>query len=279
MNRTKLIIVEGLPGSGKTSTAAYIKKLLDEQQTSNYLFLEGDLNHPVDYESVACMQRNEYDNWIMNVDKHKKKVIEAYCQVEERRVFIYYGKLIEQRLLEEYKDYIDEIRKYDIYNLPLGDYQEILLERWQSFVDQVKDKEDVFIFECCFIQNPVTMMFGRFNQSIEQMLAFIKKIEQIVQPLNAKLVYFYQDNLHASMNRIIEERSAEWLEFITWYYTEQGYGLVHGFKGTEGLIECLQTRKSYELEIIENLAVNKLVINNTTFNWDAIRIEIHKYLM
>lgn len=278
MNRTKLIVVEGLPGSGKTSTAAYIKQLFDEQHTSNDLFLEGDLNHPADYESVACIPRDEYDNWINNAGK-QKSVIEACCQVEQQRVFIYYGKLIEQRLPDEYMDYMDEIRKYDIYNLPLGDYQELVLERWQSFVDQAMGKEEVFILECCFIQNPVTMMFGRFGQSMEQMLAFIKKIEQIIQPLNAKIVYFYQDDLKTSLNRIIEERSAEWLAFMTWYYTKQGYGLAHGLAGLEGLIECLQTRKSYELEMIENLAVNKLVINNTAFNWDAIRMDIQKFLI
>jgi len=46
MNNTKLILVEGLPGSGKTSTARYVKQLLDEQNIANRLFLEGDLEHP-----------------------------------------------------------------------------------------------------------------------------------------------------------------------------------------------------------------------------------------
>jgi thymidylate kinase len=56
---TKLIVVEGIPGSGKTTTANFIKELLDERNISNQLFLEGDLNHPADFESVACLDETE----------------------------------------------------------------------------------------------------------------------------------------------------------------------------------------------------------------------------
>ncbi|MFW6306208.1 MAG: hypothetical protein ACOC1N_02345 [Bacillota bacterium] len=43
----KLIIIEGVPGVGKTTTVSLIKENLDNNITSN-LFMEGDLNHPAD---------------------------------------------------------------------------------------------------------------------------------------------------------------------------------------------------------------------------------------
>jgi len=43
--RTKLVIVEGLPGSGKTTTASAIHEVLTNNYISSELFLEGNLDH------------------------------------------------------------------------------------------------------------------------------------------------------------------------------------------------------------------------------------------
>lgn len=52
----RLYLIEGLPGSGKTTTAEALTYLLQEQQTDTRLHIEGDLNHPADYESVAYLK-------------------------------------------------------------------------------------------------------------------------------------------------------------------------------------------------------------------------------
>jgi DNA polymerase III delta prime subunit len=49
---TRLYIFEGVPGSGKTTSAKWLKSRLGEIAK---LFLEGDPEHPADYESVACL--------------------------------------------------------------------------------------------------------------------------------------------------------------------------------------------------------------------------------
>ena len=51
---TKLILVEGLPGSGKTTTAVFVADWLKEHGMETAVFLEGSLDHPADFESVAC---------------------------------------------------------------------------------------------------------------------------------------------------------------------------------------------------------------------------------
>ena len=42
----KLIIVEGLPGFGKSTTAKLINEILSQNKIEVELFLEGNLNHP-----------------------------------------------------------------------------------------------------------------------------------------------------------------------------------------------------------------------------------------
>ncbi|WP_347552997.1 hypothetical protein ABFG93_22380 (plasmid) [Pseudalkalibacillus hwajinpoensis] len=62
MTRTKLIIVEGMWGSGKSTTAELIYDHLTECGIDTRLFLEGDLDNPADYDKVACFTHNEYNN-------------------------------------------------------------------------------------------------------------------------------------------------------------------------------------------------------------------------
>lgn len=57
---TKLIIVEGLPGSGKSTTASTIYEILQNYPIKSELFLEGNLDHPADYDGVACFSHSEW---------------------------------------------------------------------------------------------------------------------------------------------------------------------------------------------------------------------------
>ncbi|WP_018753592.1 hypothetical protein [Paenibacillus sanguinis] len=54
---TRLILVEGLPGSGKTMTAQMIHQLYEETGWPSRLFLEGNGEHPADYEGVAYKEQ------------------------------------------------------------------------------------------------------------------------------------------------------------------------------------------------------------------------------
>ena len=56
---TKLIMVEGLPGSGKSTISQLIAEILRQQGMNVQLFQEGHLDHPADYESVACYTQKE----------------------------------------------------------------------------------------------------------------------------------------------------------------------------------------------------------------------------
>ncbi len=58
--QTRLLLIEGIPGSGKTTTAQFAAGWLAEHGFKPRLFLEGNLDHPADFESAACLDEAEY---------------------------------------------------------------------------------------------------------------------------------------------------------------------------------------------------------------------------
>ncbi|WP_145946779.1 hypothetical protein [Paenibacillus sp. Y412MC10] len=277
MTQTKLILVEGIPGSGKTSTARYIKGLLDAHDKDNHLYLEGDLNHPADYESVACLDFKEYEV-LKNKYSELGDIINPFTQTVRQYRLIYYGKLQQQIPIDQYKSLVDELAGLDVYNGSLDRYQELVIERWTEFVSHTQLTERIVILECCFLQNPLTMMLGRFNQSQQVINDFLKRLETIIQPLHPKIIYFYQDDIRSTISRVTQERSEDWLRHITWYFTEQGFGKANGYHGVDGLCEVLKVRKEYELDIMDHLKIDKLTINNTEFDLEHVLQEVRGFL-
>lgn len=259
---TRLYIFEGVPGSGKTSTAKWLAGRLGE---SAKLFLEGDPNHPADYERVACLTEEQ----ITQIEKKFPSVREKGEQKGER-YFIPYACLY-----EENKPLFEQLTAYDVYELPVEAYMEVALNRWKEFVQEALDRNQVYILECCYLQNPLTFLLAKHNCSPELIYRYLNKVTELISRLDPVVVYFEQDNLSENLNTIRGERPVEWFDFLTWYYTEQEYGKERGLSGLSGVLYFLEERKQLEIEFLSQATTKQMQINNTSVNWE----EIHSYLL
>lgn len=277
MKSTKLIMVEGLMGAGKTSTAFFLQKYLEQQNIQASLFLEGDLDHPVDFESVACLNEDEYQSLLQQFG-HDKECIQQMVHSQGSNYFFFYQKA-KQILNDTFPDDLyTYIATYDIYELPLARHCELLLQSWRDFVDRVADKDEVIVLECCFFQNPMCMLLAKSNADQAVITQYILELADIVKPLQPVLIYLYQEDISRTLHRVSAERSSEWLDFVIWYYTEQEYGKSYQLSGVEGLIECLQVRRRLELEILEQLHIDKVLIDNSALNREQTEQELINYL-
>lgn len=50
----KLILLEGIPGSGKSSAGAFVLDLLARQGIAARFWREGDFDHPADFEGLPA---------------------------------------------------------------------------------------------------------------------------------------------------------------------------------------------------------------------------------
>ncbi|MBL4937416.1 hypothetical protein JK636_16975 [Clostridium sp. YIM B02515] len=278
MTKTKLIIVEGIPGSGKTTTAEFIKKLLDKEGIDNELYSEGNLEHPADFEAVACLSKAEYELLLLKYERFKP-ILESSVIKKDNNIFIHYGKIKNERGNELSEDLYNEIIKFDVCDgLSLERYHELTLKRWNEFAERASKEDKVYIFECCFIQNPLVVMMARHCTAKEYIMSHVLQIENIINKLNPKLIYYYQESVRETIKRVAEIRDKGWINFVIEYICNQAYGEKHDLNGFDGTVKFFEDRRSVELELLEKLSIDKLILDNSGYNWENCYNKIEKFL-
>jgi len=273
----KLIIIEGIPGVGKTTTASFIKECLDKRNIRSNLYKEGDLNHPADYESVACLNKLEYLNLKSNFRKYED-ILNKYVKMKNEDFFFHYRKMNNDCNFCLSKELLKELATYDVYNLPIEKYSRLCKEKWLGFAKESKTKDLINIFECCFLQNPLTTLLAYHNASRTYIKEYIKMLTEIIQELNPILILLHQENVKATFDKVKKERPKEWLDFVIKYVTTQAYGKEKQLEGYVGLIDFYTVLSKLELKIFKSLELEKLIIKNPELNWHDNYNKISNFL-
>ncbi|MDH7999800.1 hypothetical protein [Bacillus cereus] len=267
---TKLIIVEGLPGFGKSTTAQLINDILSQNKIEVELFLEGNLNHPADYDGVSCFNKFEFDRLLSNSGDFKEVLLKRVLKKGSNYLLPY--RKIKNEFGDQFSDELcNDISRNDIYELSFDKNVELIAGKWQNFAEIALEDDKVYIFECCFIQNPLTIGMIKYGEQKEKIINYVMKVAKIIENLNPMLFYVEQDNLEFSFRKALKERNPEWSTGIVDYYTNQGYGKEHNHSGVEGAIKVLEARRNLELEIFDMLKMKKEKINNTKYEIDSYR--------
>jgi Cdc6-like AAA superfamily ATPase len=274
---TKLILVEGIPGAGKTSTAEYISSYLNQKKIANKLFQEGNLDHPADYESTACLSKEEY-NKIYSQLKNNKKIFSNYCTQENDDYLVEYAKLYHDQEINISDQILNQLAELDIYNLSLEKHSLLVKYKWNDFAKIAAVEDKVYIFECCFLQNPLTTMLAYHNASKDYIINYVKELETVISELNPLLILLEPKNIEAQFARIKKERPQKWLDFVIDYVTNQRYGQANNLEGYPGLIKFYQNLAELELNIFSKLNLNKMLIKAPHSNWEKNYQKINAFL-
>lgn len=274
MINTKLILVEGLPGSGKSTTATITNDILKEFNIDTKLYLEGNAEHPADYEGGSFFTKTEFAELLEQFSEVDHILLKH--TVERCNGFV----LSQYPLKQELKDitipdtFWDKIWSHDIYELPLEYNIKLITDKWKRFVEQAMTGNQTYIFECCFIQNPVTIGMIKYGASQEVVMNYVKQLAAIIEPLNPVLLYVDQQDLSRSFKKAVQDRPKEWSTGFMDYYNNQGYGKLHVAQGIEGTIAVLEARKQLESSIYQALDIEKVKIDNSQFDFDFHKNQI-----
>lgn len=278
MNYSRLILIEGIPGSGKTSTATFIQKWLDEHGFPNRLYLEGDLDHPADYEGVAYFSRPEYEQFLID-NEASRLLLEEFSSFNGDDCFVAYRKLVQAHKDALPEGLIDDLARRDVYEVPTADlYCRLTLDRWKAFTEAALQAETTYIFECCFLQNPLTMLLAKYNAPASVTIKQIQSMMEVVKPLNPILVYLYQKNTRSALEKIVEQRERWWHDSLIAYVERGVWSKTTGTRGFDAVVGFYERSKALTFYLLERFDGARLLIDNTEHNWEKCEREIAEFL-
>lgn len=243
----RLIIVEGLPCSGKSSTAAYIASLAEGTEKVS-LVDEGTGDHPADYEyhALALAGMLSPESGIVPLSRFSGETLER-------------------------------LMPYKIYDgLPWETEMPLMLDKWREFVREA-EKDTVYVFNCVLLQNPMCETMMRFGFPEEASRRYIEQIAEIIAPLRPAVVYLKNDDIGDSVKKAAGERPG-WLDAVIGYHIKGAFGRSIRAEGFGGYIACLRERQERELRILSALPVDSLVVDNPQRDWPAAHEAIRAYL-
>lgn len=274
--RSRLILVEGIPGVGKSTTLSFIRSLLNQMGIPAQFFYEGDTDHPADYEGVACLNLGDYrslrSRYHINEDILRENVTR-----KGESFFISYRKLKKDGGDSLSEELFRELSVHDVYFLPLDEYSTLFREKWGEFVSRSRDKDTVTVFECSFFQNPLTMLV-RHNAGDHYIREYYRQLTSVVGKLNPIVILMLQENVRETFEKISLERPKEWLDFVIGYVTRQEYGREHKLQGFAGMVEFYKAVRELELQIFRTLQFDKLYLPDPQLDYENSRRSIEAFL-
>jgi hypothetical protein len=258
---SKLILVEGIPGSGKTTAARFVCEWLQNHDKQVALFLEGNWSHPADFESVACLSEPEYAELLARFPEQGDFLAHQAWE-EAGEWFFSYSKMQQEHTAHIPRALFEALARFEIYDLPAGKHRRLLLQNWHKFAARAATEDLVYVFECCFMQNPTTTLLARHNLPGDIVRQHVMALAKAIGPLQPKLVYLARQDVGSTLKAVRRERPQGWADFVTWYLTEQAYGRAHGLRGFEGVIGFYAMRQAFELDLLKTLPISSVVISD-----------------
>ena len=237
---SKLYIVEGLPCSGKSTTARHIADLLTRQGRTVRCVDEGE-DHPADYAFHALVD----------------------------------GQIIPLAPLSP--DEQAHLLPYKIYDgLPWGTEAPLMLDKWRQFVREA-EPDTTYVFNCVLLQNPMCETMMRFGMTEAESAAQIRQIAEIIAPMEPTIIYLHTQDIATQIRRTAQERPG-WLDAVIPYHVEGGYGKSIGAQGFDGYIACLEERQRREVCILHTLPLRAIILPDPCQNWKKALRQIEQAL-
>ena len=252
----RLVLVEGVPGSGKSTTAQFIEAAGRARGLEVRNVGEGDPEHPADLDQVALLEDADLRRLDADLPAHAGTVRAA---AEPHAGYW----LVRDRARPSWPSDLREwLAGRDAYDGAIDPdlHARAIVESWRRFAG-TPTGPDLTVFEAVLLQNPICALVARFDRPASAVAAHVRQLAETVADLDPRLVYLDPGDPEPVLAGAAAERPAEWLDFVIRYHTGQGYGAAQGLDGFAGLVEFMRMRRNLELGLLHQLPLRSFVID------------------
>lgn len=205
----QLIMIEGLPGTGKTTIAEWLNEYLNAQGTKSILLLEGNRDIPCDFYEMAGIPNNEFKALFNDLPETFEKLRNRTLVTKN------YAYL---RIDECPEEVAVKIKRWDMGDennqmVTVSDYVPCALERLDYWVNKVIANLGTVIVDSGFLQNPINELLFR-KATHNEIFLFIQEIFKRIKALNPICVYLHRNNADEAISFAKEVKGKTWAERI-----------------------------------------------------------------
>ena len=261
----KIIFVEGIPGSGKTTRTHDIYKKLKCEGKKVEVYHECEVN-PLDLARYAILSKREFDLLLEEVGKRKDKEknervykkITMLSEVIDGRVYL---ALQDMYLDEDLKGIGISLRNRDVYN---GNYsfevfREEHIKRWSHFKREVYCEDVIYLFDGILLQSPLFELMGFYELSEKKIVQYINELLGILNLRDSKLLYTHVNNVESVLKNACDKRKGEkekWEQGFYKWIENSNYCIKRDYHGFEGMVHFLKERQCLEMNALPILNID-----------------------
>jgi broad-specificity NMP kinase len=199
-----LILIEGIPGSGKSTFARFLANQFERNGHKCSLYLESTYEHPI----------------------------------------------IHSESFDDYNSFIDSY-----------------LRNWNMFLAKQYD-EDTIVMDSAFLQSPIVHLL---HKDVDRQIikSLIMQVNEILSNVACSLIYLYQQDAEAAVQKMIEIRGREaYLIRKHNEYKHEKYFLSRQDQGSDSHISFFLDYAALANEIVNKVSIETLIIENSERNYE-----------
>ena len=273
MNR--LILLEGLPGTGKTTNAYKLYEQLVRNDRDVRWLHEVSQPHPILFFSESCLTKEEYR---LFTEKYPEaaEMLDSIAEIRAATVGIDYLTAARRMPGQENTAWYQELLQYDAMDFSLERYEPAAFEKWEAFVNTALHHDTVYLSDSSIFQYQIfTYLLN--GADYPRLTKFVHSIMDLIKPLHPALIYLYREKTEDSIAFIEKQRGIQDLESI-WqrdkgkpYYRNKQQDLTAYFDFLHYYAKCASG-------LFDESDCDKLKIEITAQKWDIYEAEMLRFL-